>query len=444
MKRQFVRWGLAMGVALLGAASIVHAEVGETLIDALVKKGVLSYQEAEDIRADMKSEYAATPGGMLHFGSDALKSVTLYGDARLRYEWRAGSLVGSNQRQDRDRYRYRLRFGIKGDMAENTFFGIRLETANNGRSTNATFGDHVGTSGANTLWGKGTSDAIYVGQIYLGWKATDWLTLVAGRQANPYYSTSMVWDGDLNPEGLSEQMNYKVNDSVSLFGNFGQWLYDDTTDNSLTGQSRTDSFMLAEQVGVNWKVAKDVAFKVGPTLYTYSGTGNSDLGTYMTPNTTQYIGHLMVLDVPAELDWKMLGQPFKVFGDFATNLDASSRAGAFNDPTHGDEGYAYQVGLGVGSAKKAGSWEAKGFYQSVDAYALDINMVDSDLFDGRVNMNGFVLQGTYAFTDAISGSITYANASHLNNAIPTYGSGDISASNLTDYQLVQLDLNWRF
>ena len=43
----------------------------------------------------------------------------------------------------RDRFRYRLRLGLRGTLADDWFFGLRLETSANSRSTNVTIGDEA-------------------------------------------------------------------------------------------------------------------------------------------------------------------------------------------------------------------------------------------------------------------------------------------------------------
>ena len=113
-------------------------------------------------------------------------------------------------------------------------------------------------------------------------------------------------------------------------------------------------------------------------------------------------------------------------------------------PTFDGENMAYQVGFGVGSSKAKGDWEAKAFWQSVDAFALDTNIVDSDLFDSRTNMEGFVLQGSYVISNGVTVKFTYANADRKNDSLATYGKGDIDAANLTHYQLFQADLSVKF
>src|SRR5436305_12539711 len=132
-----------------------------------------------------------------------------YGDARLRYEYRGGqtSDVFASSRDDweeRKRERYRLRLGLRGTLSEDWFFGVRLETSTSPRSTNVTFGDDSQVNGPFSK----DSDRISVGQAYLGYKGFKDITLTAGRMPNPLISTWMVWDPDINPEGVAEQFKH--------------------------------------------------------------------------------------------------------------------------------------------------------------------------------------------------------------------------------------------
>ena len=60
------------------------------LLDALVKKGVLSNQEAQDIQAQDQKDYNMTAASKISLAS-SIKSITFYGDLRLRYELRDGT-----------------------------------------------------------------------------------------------------------------------------------------------------------------------------------------------------------------------------------------------------------------------------------------------------------------------------------------------------------------
>src|SRR4029077_977765 len=107
----------------------------------------------------------------------------------------------------RNRFRYRLRLGLRGTLVDDWFFGLRLETSTNPRSTNVTFGDDSGVNGPFSK----DSDRISVGQAYLGYKGFKDITLTAGRMPQPLVTTLMVWDDDINPEGLAEQWKHTFN-----------------------------------------------------------------------------------------------------------------------------------------------------------------------------------------------------------------------------------------
>ena len=63
--------------------------------------------------------------------------------------------------------------------------------------------------------------------------------------------------------------------------------------------------------------------------------------------------------------------------------------------------------LASGKLKEKHDWQVDAFWQHVEQFALDPNLVDSDLFDSRVNMEGFAVQAGYAITDAIIFNLTY-------------------------------------
>ena len=76
-------------VGLLLGATAARAQDSGALLDLLVKKGVITDQEAEDVRADLVKENAATAAGKLKL-STPVTELELYGDTRVRYEVRSG------------------------------------------------------------------------------------------------------------------------------------------------------------------------------------------------------------------------------------------------------------------------------------------------------------------------------------------------------------------
>ena len=204
----------AAGSLLLGSAA-ARAQDSGPLLDLLVKKGLINDQEAEEVRAELTKENAATSAGKLKL-STPVTELELYGDARLRYEVRNGktgppdTINPPGDTFQRDRARYRLRIGLRGTLVDDFLFGIRLETSTSARSTNITFGDDDQVNGP---FSKDT-DRINVGQVYLAYRGIRDLTLTGGKMANPFVTSSMVWDPDINPEGVAEQFKHTFSFSV--------------------------------------------------------------------------------------------------------------------------------------------------------------------------------------------------------------------------------------
>src|SRR5262249_21376889 len=136
-----------------------------------------------------------------------------------------------------------------------------------------TFGDDtVNSSLSSTPFAK-NSDGINVGLAYLGWRPTTWFEMTIGRMPNPLYTTPMIWDNDLTPEGAVEKFKASVG-RFDLFATFGQFLYENTDPAVHTPSD--DTFMLAWQIGANVQLATNVSLKFAPVLYNYTGQGQTN------------------------------------------------------------------------------------------------------------------------------------------------------------------------
>jgi hypothetical protein len=440
--------------------------------------------------------------------STSITELELYGDVRLRYEYRGGQTtdefrVPRDDWQERERERYRIRLGLRGTLMDDWFFGIRLETGQNPRSTNVTFGDD--TSGSATAASNGpfskVNDGISVGQAYLGYKGFPDITLTGGKMPNPFVSTLMVWDPDINPEGLAEQWKHTFKFGtlesepaayskdgkaiagpppepflkLDLFANFGQFVYDDANpENPLgpravivppngtpTGQNgqripNTDAFLLGWQVGARFNFPKNFYFQLAPTIYNYTGNGDTfnihfQGGSPFVSNALSLlqnqtgINSLLVFDVPMEFGFKIDKLPIKIFGDFAANLAGDYRADAAGHPHSDDQIYAFMAGAGVGQLKKKHDWEVDAWWQHTEQYSLDPNLIDDDIFDARTNMQGVAVRAGYMLSDAVSVNLTYAHGWRIDNDLGTGGlAGSIGINPLDNYNLLQADLNLKF
>jgi len=75
-----------------------------------------------------------------------------------------------------------------------------------------------------------------------------------------------------------------------------------------------------------------------------------------------------------------------------------------------------------------------------------VNLIDSDFFEGRANLEGFYTSFAYSFTDGIIGTVRCGHADQINKSLGTGGSNlDIPQINpIKNYNIVQGDLTWRF
>ncbi len=515
---------VAMAGVILPLHTMQGADNADPVLGLMLEKGMITQEEAAKVQSQVDALHtnpaAQFPASQWKISS-GFKDLEIYGDARLRYEGRTATDPKGGS-IDLNRLRYAVRLGLRGELYDDFYYGLRVETGANPRSPFVT----AGTSSTTTPvpyqgpFGKSNS-GISIGQVYFGWHPEDWFDVTLGKMPNPLYSSSMVWSPTINPEGIAEHLKYTVGEA-DFFANFSQFLYQDTNPtktsdgyfNPLTTYSSTLPFMLAWQAGVNFHITKKISFKVGPTLYnytsflngvppgqdnvsapgfygTYVGQGtptgvNSVAAAYnLAPNGGGFdgfaanqtgINDLLVLEIPFELNIKLDQHDLRFFGDYAQNLHGAQRAQAAYEAANSSyfsasgAGYAintisspqthdvtaYQIGAAYGSQDSLGlvngatakrhAWEIRSYWQHVEQYSLDPNLIDLDFMEGVENLQGVYVAAAYGITDNLIGTFRYGHASRINSKLGTGGSGqDIPQMNpINDYDLFQVDLTLKF
>jgi hypothetical protein len=402
-------------IALAGVLAIglvaARAQSDGALLDALVKKGVLSDQEAEDIRADETKDYSKTSASKLAIG-DYVKKLQFYGDGRLRFDAYGQHFQYNNANSVNDRERYRLRFGLVYTYSDQLSAGFELRSGTADDTANQTMG------------GMFTDASINVGKIYVQYKPTDWATLIAGKFTNPLY-TNMddVYSDDLTPEGGAETLSWTIplgggesapvsNDpkapaapapapsdmSLTIGLTSAQYIYVNSNESNNSAPFSTnnnDVLIIANQIPITWKIQDDLSVKVVPgfTFYTGGGNTNYDGGVPInynnagTPAAPSYVygtsnssndpvfyspaeaDDLNVVSAPGEVDYKLFNMPLKTYWDFNWNVTARQRV--------------QQVYLGAGGAQATnGPAPGYGFAPTGGNTQANARAQNRDLGDG--------------------------------------------------------------
>jgi hypothetical protein len=353
-------------------------------------------------------------------GADWATKLKGRGDFRFRHEMIESERVVSGQAEDaadRTRQRIRARLG----------FDYKVTDTVKGTLLFATGGDDPRSSN-QTLGGTGTRKSIGVDMAYVDWQFVNGANLVLGKQPHPYFrpGQSLFFDGDWNPEGGAVKF-----DRGMFFGTgYGWWLTEQF--NANPAGENNDSNLFGAQVGMKFPLLGGEtvlaahyfdcgACQDNSPLYANNGNGNTTY-TVGTSNTQLLRYDYEILQLSAQMGTTLLGQPFTFWADYAQNM----ASGVEYDT-------AYGVGVVLGKASNAKTWEAGIAYQSLDKDALFAQIIDSDFGDGKTDSEGWFLKGGYAPVKNVT-----LNATYFINTL----NKDVGVE--LDYNRLQLDINYKF
>lgn len=429
------KWIAALGGALLTAGAALAQDSGP-LIDLLVKKGIVSDQEAEELRAELVKDFAAnTSAGKLNLNS-ALTEFKLSGDVRVRhqYETQSPAAASGSPTVTNERTRERFRFRLNGDAAlqKGWTAGFALETGQAADSGNQTF------QGANDDYG------LYLARVYVGWQPNLNWAFVLGKQKNPIYATDLRWDTDINPQGASEAYKYFAKGKDTVEVRALQNIMEDRNE-ATPGPLGRDAWLFEQQVVyTKWfgrENANNVILAPGFAKYNESSLSNA---TNENPFNGSTRG-LSNLTFAGEVNYAGItgaGTALKFYWDASYNLESDRRVRSVYGlgGTVDDDPLAWLVGIGYGygAGKTQGDYSLKLDYREVGLGSVDVNTNDSDFAFGKLNQQGLKASFSYNVTDFANVAVTYFYTTAIQKNL-TY-----ALANLDHSQLLQLDLVVKF
>ncbi|MCL5059475.1 MAG: putative porin, partial [Candidatus Thermoplasmatota archaeon] len=283
-----------------------------------------------------------------------------------------------------------------------------------------------------TLGNTGNKYSLVLDRAFLKLRPVDDLTLWGGRIPNPFFSTDLVWDVDVNFEGAAVSYAPGAQEPQREFKPFvtaGAFPLQEIEEKA--GVAARDKWLVAAQAGLEWVPSTRARFKLGAGYYQYrnvAGVPNptpTTTGLYdlSAPQFRQKGNSLFVVDSDANndgtqddpvyglaADYRIANLtlvadfaeffPVHLIGsfDWARNLgfdqgEILARTGQNFEP----ETDAYQARLTLGYPKitERHEWQAFIGYRYLERDAVLDAFTDSDFHLGGTNAKGFMVGGAY-------------------------------------------------
>jgi hypothetical protein len=429
---------ITIGALTATLEGVAQAQSSDALIDKLVQKGILTAQEAKDLRAEADQGFAKAyqrRSGM----PDWVTNVKFSGDFRGRFE---ENNAENSFYIDRNRFRYRVRLGLTASLVDNFEIGFRVASGNPQFNPGGTLVGGSPITANQDLNSLESRKFLWIDAAYAKWtpvKNDAWtVTGIIGKMDNPFSLSNMIWDYDIDPEGAALQVAYNINAQHKLRANGAFFVLDELNQGvgavPSIGASH-DPYVAGAQVvweakwgskletslglaGFGIQSRDSLSSKVQP-FYNSGSTRNAATGT-LKYNFDPVIG---TASATYKLDHFPLYNgafPVKLTGEYIENPGAPSN------------NRGYRAGLTLGKAGHKRLWEISYRYQRLEADAWFDALTDDDNgafyatgnpqlvgtgkangWFGGTNVKGHQVIATYSFTDYLNFTFTY----YLNDLI---------------------------
>ena len=439
---------LAGAATLAAFAPQVQAQSSDALIDKLVDKGILSVNEAKDLRndadKDFKTAFSAKTGM-----PDWVTGYKFNGSFRGR--WEQFSATENGAATDRTRFRYRLLLGATVSMQNDLEAGFRLGSGDQKAYGTSMFGNPVSQ---NSTIGNGWADrGIYIDTAYGKWSPINggnWnLSTTVGKMENPFTFTWMVFDPDITPEGGVIQSSYNLNDNHALAFTGGAFALAEVA------ASTQDPFIYGGQLMLNSKWSDKWSSAVGGGFLAI--VSPQQLGTAAPVNNTTAINtgntltgtgaplyNLTPLIADASVTYTLDSFPL-----YPEAFPITLKGEGIHNPGAPKNNNGLWVGAIFGKSGKKKTWDLTYRYEYLEADAWYAQIVDDDnvafagtsnnAFNGGTNIKGHFVKFNYSFTDALM----FSFSCYLNDMILHGGPSGAYAGNANDIHMFA-DVMWKF
>jgi len=442
-----------LGCALLASTASVtsFAQSNDALIEKLVQKGIITVDEAQDLKGDSDKDFKAAHG--LRTGMpDWVKSFKVNGDFRTRYDGifqdennsNVNNTVNPAAIADRTRFRYRLRVGFTAVMADQFEVGFRLGSGEVGSALAASgIGGSI-FSQNQTLGSDATAKYIFIDAAYLKWTPCENFQMQAGKMDNLLWVTDAVLDPDYQPEGAQERLSFNLGEKHQWSLTSGQWVIGENyvanpplaTTPALAYNADVYLFLNQMELKSTWskKISTRLAvgnyaflnqYALSPSLEAILA-GNNGTPTVNVPGTASSSGAQDFNPIISRAEFTYHLDSFPLFeGEFPITLGAeytvnpgASDADFQGKLYSGAANEAYNLGIQFGSNKKKHNWQISYNFKTLESASLWKGMVDDDFgFNARggTDVRGHLIRGSFRFYDSMTFGVSYFKTERITN-----------------------------
>jgi hypothetical protein len=387
----------------------------EVLLRKFVERGVITQNVANEIKSEISREVKPAPQKIVlddsqkkELAKDLLpkwiQNTVIKGDVRTRYQYEKKD--SSSHERNRGRVRYRL--GFESKIGDQFKAGGRLASGSSDpRSTNQTFESSFQTPD------------IRLDTAYGIWSPVSNVSAAFGKFERKGYlwaPADMLWDGDVNPEGVSLNLKGPVFDLAEGYLNTGLWVLDENG-----ASADTDPFMKYVQAGV--KLGEDnLTANLAAIYYMFEGVRDHALDHCAGTNTgvssasSSCSGALLYdydsVGISGEagisnLLYDIPVQYAGIIGDAILNI---------SDDVQKNKGWALGFKVGNKKVSKKHDWQAKYLYAKLEADAFPDVFPDSDRFGGKTDVKGHEVAFEYVMADNVILGLDYYRSERLDNS----------------------------
>jgi hypothetical protein len=251
------------------AAAQAKAEAGVVRVPYIPE--VVKREIREQIRQEVVAQAKTERWGDVNAVPEWVERLKWEGDLRVRHQSdlfddgnapQDFNLDGKmdNTTEDRERLRVRARLGLTAQVTHNITGGLRLATGNTS--------DPVSTN--QTLGTTANKYSLVLDRAFVKYRPWDWLNVSGGRLPNPFFSTDLVWDDDLNFEGIAAAVNLNTQEPVTNFKPFAAFgLFPLQEIESSPTNLAKDKWLFGAQAGLDWTPSGNSRWRLGLAYYDY-------------------------------------------------------------------------------------------------------------------------------------------------------------------------------